>query len=282
MSRTLPACAIAPLWFSLTPGTIRKEKPSASRIDVMVRFTLAVIVLFLPGVSANATGKEWLVEAMNGDVVVKAVDQVPPAFSAKAYAQTLVPPDYRSIEGEAGNACSIEVALKPLSLLGDVLSFSLTYRRLPGECEFPLRDGGYHAIRSVRLETLRPARLDEIASSDMLLRQLQIRPEITGLLGTEAAASASLAELFAQLDRATLTRCDRRLTSGSLSAFYVGGTNKDVMQLQIAFDNACGQLADDPAVETIPLTLHRSDFKQRTIARIFRIPGARFRFVSSR
>ncbi|UIJ46267.1 hypothetical protein LZK98_04790 [Sphingomonas cannabina] len=250
-------------------------------IDMIAKLAFAAAMLLaLSNVAASAAGKDWLVESRSGDLVVKSMDGTSLAFSAKAYAQALVPRGYRPVEGE-NDACAVEISLRPLSLLGDALSFSLTYRRLPGSCESPLRNGGYHVIRAVQLDTGRPARIEEVISPKLLFEELRARREIADLLGAKASSVASLAELLGRLDAATATRCDRRLTAESSSAFYVGGMDGDFAQLRIAFDQACGQLADDPVIDVIPLTLPRSAFESGTIVRLLDAPEAHFRFVST-
>lgn len=203
------------------------------------------------------------------------------AFSAQAYAKSLLPDGYRPGTGTLGRECAIEIDVKPLSLLGDALSFELTYRRLPGECATPLRDGGYIAARSVRLGSDQPARVDDYVRAAPLLQALQKTRDVVALAGAEAPAATSLSTLFEGLAKATAKRCERRLTPASLSQFYVGAASGDEVDLRIAWSNDCGQLGDEPELESLSLKLRKSDLNDGVSARTLALPALHLRFVSS-
>lgn len=220
-------------------------------------------------------------QAKDGDIVVDAGDGAPPTFSAQAYAKSLLPTGYRLGTGTPGRECAIEIDFKPLSLLGDALSFELTYRRLPGECATPLRDGGYLAARSVRLGADTPARVDDYVRPASLLQALRKAREVAELAGSEAAAASSLSALFDTLGKATAKRCERRLTPASLSQFYLGAADGDSVDLRIAWSDDCGQLGDEPALESLSLPLRQGDLNEGVGVRTLELPALHLRFVGT-
>lgn len=234
------------------------------------------------GGAANAGSSQWIIKNRSGDVQVTEADERRPIFSARAYAQSLIPAEYQLRDHGAGNRCSIEVTVKPLSLLADILSFEITYRRVPGDCIPPLHNGGYHAVRAVHLESGREARLDELPTTSALLNELRWSREIETLLGDDARSSSSLDELFVRLDTATANQCDRRLSPASLSAFYFTGSKGAVPRLHVAFADTCGQLGDEPVTESIALVLSGAMSECADSVRILGVPPVQFRFVSSR
>lgn len=240
--------------------------------------SLALLLALCAGQAlAGSTG--WTVQVKDGDVVAVAGDGSPAAFSAKAYAQSLVPAGYRLDTAAPGSRCAIEIDLEPLSLLGDALSFKLVYRRVPGECATPLRGGGYVAARSVRLGSDAPARVDDYVRAAPLLQALRANREVADLAGSEAVVS--LTALFERLDQATAKRCERRLTPASLSQFYVGAVREDTIDLCIAWSEDCGQLGDEPELACVSAPLRTSDLNDGVTARALQLPGVHLRFVSA-
>ena len=218
-------------------------------------------------------------QAKDGDIVAVSGDGASAAFSAQAYAKSLLPSGYRLDTAAPGRECAIEVDLKPLSLLGDALSFELVYRRLPGECATPLRDGGYVAARSVRLGSSGPARVEDYVRPASLLQALRATHEVADMLGNEAPAS--LSALFQRLDEITAKHCEQRLTPASLSQFYVGAVREDGVDLRIAWGDECGRLGDEPELGSVSLPLHKSDLNDGVTARTLQVPGVHLRFVST-
>lgn len=247
-----------------------------NRPFVIVAF--ALLPAFCGAAAAGATG--WNVQAKDGDLVAVSADGDASAFSAQAYAATLVPSGYRLATTAPGRECAIEIDLKPLSLLGDALSFELVFRRLPGECATPLRDGGYVAARSVRLGSTAAARVEDYVRPAPLLSALRATDEVADLLGNQQAP-ASLAALFERLDQATARHCEQRLTPASLSQFYVGAVRDDAVELRIAWSDECGQIGDEPELTSLSVPLRKSDLNDGVAARVLSTPGVHLRFVST-
>jgi hypothetical protein len=239
------------------------------------------LLLALCAGPAGAADALWSVHAERGDIVASAAQEASPAFSAQAYARSLVPPGYRLDAHAPGDRCAIEIDLRPLSLLGDALSLEIIYRRLPGECATPLRSGGYQAVRAIRLGSAAPARIEDYAQPAALLQELRKTREIVDLIGADVAAAPTLPALFARLAEATARRCERRLSATSTSQFYVDQASGESIDLRIAWSNDCGQLGDEPQLESFPVTLRVADFKGPVRARVLDIPMLHLRFVSA-
>lgn len=220
-------------------------------------------------------------EAAGGDIVASAAPDGSPAFSAQAYARSLLPAGYRLATNAPGNECAIEIDLKPLSLFGDALSLEVTYRRLPGECATPLRDGGYQAVRAIHLGSQAPARIEDYAQPAALLQELRKTREVVDLIGADAASAPTLPALFERLAAATAKRCERRLSASSTSQFYVDQANGESVGLRIAWSNDCGQLGDEPRIESFSLPLHAADLKPGLRVRVLDLPPLHLRFVAA-
>lgn len=219
-------------------------------------------------------------QAEHGDIVASAAHDGAPAFSAQAYARSLLPSGYRPATAAPGNECAIEIDLRPLSLLGDALSLEVTYRRLPGECATPLRDGGYQAVRAIRLGSDAPVRIEDYAQPAALLQELRKTREVVDLIGADAASVPTLPALFERLAEATAKRCERRLSATSTSQFYVAQASGESIELRIAWSNDCGQLGDEPQIESFPLTLRETDLKGAPRARVLDVSPLHLRFVA--
>lgn len=191
-----------------------------------------------------------------------------------------MPAGYRPGTNAPGGECAIEVDLRPLSLLGDALSLEVTYRRLPGECATPLRDGGYQAVRAIRLGSTSPARLEDYAQPAALLQELRKTREIVDLVGADAASLPTLPALFDRLAQATAKRCERRLAAASTSQFYVDQASGESIGLRLAWSNDCGQLGDEPRIESFPVPLQASDLRPGLRARVLDLPPLHLRFVA--
>lgn len=191
-----------------------------------------------------------------------------------------MPEGYRLDPKAPGDECAIEIDLEALSLLGDALSLQLTYRRLPGECATPLRDGGYHAVRSIRLGSAAAARVDDYAQPERLLQELRKAHDVADRVGAEATSAASLQALFERLGEATAGQCERRMTPASLSQFYVAAASADAVDLRIAWSDECGQLGDEPQLQSVSLPLRKNDLKKGVDARTLDLPAVHLRFVS--
>lgn len=229
---------------------------------------------------AAAGETSWSVQAKDGDIVAVSADGAASPFSAKAYAASLLPSGYRLATAAPGRECAIEIDLTPLSLLGDALSFEIVYRRLPGECATPLRDGGYVAARSVRLGSTAAARVEDYVRPASLLSALRATDEVADLLGNQQAP-ASLAALFERLDQVTAKHCEQRLTPASLSQFYVGAVRDDAIDLRIAWSDECGQIGDEPELEGLSVPLRKSDVNDGVAARVLSMPGVHLRFIGT-
>lgn len=238
------------------------------------------LLLSLCAGPAFAAGAIWSVQTERGDLVASAAHATAPAFSAQAYARSLLPPGYRLAGAAPGAECAIEIDLRALSLLGDALSLEVTYRRLPGECATPLRDGGYQAIRAIRLGSDAPARLEDYAQPAALLQELRKTREVVDLVGAEAATVPTLPALFERLAEASAKRCERRLSATSTSQFYVAQASGESIELRIAWSNDCGQLGDEPQIESFPLTLREADLKGAPRARVLDLPPLHLRYVA--
>lgn len=241
----------------------------------LLPLTVTAMLCAAPAIQARA--EAWTVTTSSRDLEIRSIGKSRPSFSARAYAASLAPSDFAPVEGSVVGACTIEISIQPLSIIGNVFSFAVTYRRLPGDCTPPLRNGGYHVVRAVHLSDGRVARLDDLPDSQGLLEALRATRQVRDLLGSASATSATFAELFQRLDKATMPHCERRLTEASRSAFYAVSTSFGGTALRLAYDNACGELSDEPAVDSFALPLPPTADADVVV---LNQPAAVFRFLS--
>lgn len=205
----------------------------------------SAIVLAVVAASTHAADG-WVMRRTDRDIAFQRGEE---RFSLAAYAARQVPAGYAA--GPANDeGCRIDVELTPLSLQGDVLSVWMIYRAQPGDCDPPLRDSATQSVVALRLPDGRPVTLTELLPPDAVAHALRNAGPVRALVAGQPAAPWP--DLLVQLDTATRTQCDRRITRASLSQFYVANDHGHP-QLRLAWINDCGQLGDEPALEGFAL-----------------------------
>ena len=231
--------------------------------------------------AAAAASQPWVVEAGEDDLLVKRAADAETVFSARRYMAERVAEGFQQVSFDREpRGCAVVFEVRALSVLGDALSLEITFRRLPEkDCG---RSFGYHGVKVVALEDSEDLRLQRYVDTDAVMSVLRREPQVIELLGPEAASTTSLPDLFARLDEVAGGQCHRRLPPSSESTFYLADTDTPALELRIPWHNQCGQLADEPQLDSLSVTLTTDDLKPGVVPQVLTAPELQLMFEEPR